>query len=83
MASTPLEPGRARVSIALVTNRRARLLAGGSFVLAVGLSAGAAVFLVRAWSIPTLPNEFGPKGYAIVFALVIGGVGTVVAVRQP
>lgn len=83
MASTPLEPGRARVSIALVTNRRARLLAGSSFVLAVGLSAGAAVFLVRAWSIPTLPNEFGPKGYAIVFALVIGGVGTVVAVRQP
>ena len=47
------------------------------------LSAGAAVFLVLAWDVPMQPTEFGTRGYAIVWSLVVGGVGAVLASRRP
>ena len=59
-----------------------RVLAAGSFVVSAILSAGAAVFLVLAWDTPMRPNEFGTRGYAIVWSLVIGGVGAVLASRR-
>jgi signal transduction histidine kinase len=61
----------------------ARVLAVGSFALSVALSVAATAFMVRAWRVPILPTEFGVKGYAIAFALVMGGVGSVVALRRP
>ena len=60
-----------------------RALAAGSFVVSAILSAGAAVFLVLAWDTPMRPNEFGTRGYAIVWSMVIGGVGAVLASRRP
>jgi signal transduction histidine kinase len=59
------------------------VLAGGSFVVSAILSAGAAVFLVLAWDTPMRLTEFGTKGYAIVWSLVVGGVGAVLASLRP
>jgi signal transduction histidine kinase len=66
-----------------VTPRAARTLARGSFAICVVLPAATAVFIVLAWSVPVLPNEFGFKGYAIAFSLVTGGVGAVIVSRRP
>jgi signal transduction histidine kinase len=66
-----------------MTDQRARALAGGSFALSLTLCAATVVYLVRAWDTPTLPTEFGVKGFGIAFALVMGGVGAVVAARRP
>jgi signal transduction histidine kinase len=66
-----------------VNSSSVRVLAAGSFVVSAILSAGAAVFLVLAWDTPMRPTEFGTRGYAIVWSLVIGGVGTVLASRRP
>jgi len=63
--------------------RRVRELAWGSFGLTVALCLGSGVFIALAWSVPTLPTEFGFKGYAIGFALVVGGLGVVLADRRP
>jgi signal transduction histidine kinase len=62
---------------------RIRALAWGSFGLTVALCLGTVVFLTLAWNVPKLGNEFGFKGYAIVFALVLGGLGIVLADRRP
>ncbi|HYG71999.1 MAG TPA: hypothetical protein VEC15_06885, partial [Actinomycetota bacterium] len=32
---------------------------------------------------PSLATEFGPKGFAVAFALALGGVGVIVASRRP
>lgn len=66
-----------------MTSRRARAAAGGTFVVCVLLSAGATVFLVLAWDTPVQPTEFGAKGYAIAWSVVVGGVGAVLAARRP
>ena len=66
-----------------VNSSSVRVLAAGSFVVSAILSAGAAVFLVLAWDTPMRPNEFGTRGYAIVWSLVIGSVGAVLASRRP
>jgi signal transduction histidine kinase len=66
-----------------VNSSSVRVLAAGSFVVSAILSAGAAVFLVLAWDTPMRPTEFGTRGYAIVWSLVIGGVGAVLASRRP
>jgi signal transduction histidine kinase len=66
-----------------VRSSAVRLLAGGSFVVSAILSAGAAVFLVLAWDTPMRANEFGTRGYAIAWSLVVGGVGAVLAARRP
>jgi signal transduction histidine kinase len=63
--------------------RRARLLAGSSFAVSLALSAAAAVFLVLAWGTPLLPAEFGFKGFAIAWSVVVGTVGAVLASRRP
>jgi signal transduction histidine kinase len=62
---------------------RFRAIAWGSFGVSVALCVASAVFLIRAHDVPTLPNEFGPKGFGIVFAISLGGVGAVVASRRP
>ncbi|MEP6758655.1 MAG: histidine kinase [Actinomycetota bacterium] len=66
-----------------MTTTRVRGLAFGSLAVSVTLSVGAVAYLVKGWSIPLLPTEFGAKGYSVVFALAIGGIGAVIAVRQP
>jgi signal transduction histidine kinase len=66
-----------------MSERKVRVLAWGSFGLTVALCLGTVVFIVLAWSVPVLPNEFGFKGYAIAFALVVGGLGVVLADRLP
>jgi signal transduction histidine kinase len=66
-----------------MTGRSAQALAWGSFVVSATLSAAAALFLVLAWDVPMRPNEFGTKGYGIVWSLVVGGVGAVLASRRP
>jgi signal transduction histidine kinase len=63
--------------------RRARLLAGSSFAVSLALSAAAAVFLVLAWETPLRPAEFGFKGFAIAWSVVVGSVGAVLAARRP
>jgi signal transduction histidine kinase len=49
----------------------------------LALCLGTVVFLGLAWNVPKLGNEFGFKGYAIAFALVLGGVGLLLAERRP
>ena len=63
--------------------RTLRLAARGSFAITLALCLGTAVFLGLAWSVPKLGNEFGFKGYAIAFALVLGGLGLLLAERRP
>jgi signal transduction histidine kinase len=63
--------------------RTLRLAARGSFEITLALCLGTVVFLALAWSVPKLPNEFGFKGYAIAYALVVGGLGVVLADRRP
>jgi signal transduction histidine kinase len=63
--------------------RTLRLAARGSFAITLALCLGTVVFLALAWSVPKLPNEFGFKGYAIAYALVVGGLGVVLADRRP
>jgi signal transduction histidine kinase len=65
-----------------VTEGRARTLAWGSFAISAALCVGTLVFIVLAWSVPVLPNEFGFKGYGIAFSLVTSGVGAVIASRR-
>lgn len=65
-----------------MTERRARALAVSSFAAEVLLCAGCAVFLVLAWDAPLRPTEFGAKGYAIAWSLVVGGVGAFLATRR-
>jgi signal transduction histidine kinase len=66
-----------------VTRPSVRALASGSFVFSAILSAGAAVFLVLDWDTPLRPTEFGTRGYAIAWSMVVGGVGAVLASRRP
>jgi signal transduction histidine kinase len=66
-----------------MSERRVRVLAWGSFGLTVALCLGTIVFLALAWSVPILSGEFGFKGFSIAFALVLGGVGVVLAERRP
>jgi signal transduction histidine kinase len=63
--------------------RRARVLAGSSFAVSAALSAVATVFLVLAWETPLRPAEFGFKGFAIAWSVVVGSVGAVLAARRP
>jgi signal transduction histidine kinase len=63
--------------------RTLRLAARGSFAITLALCLGTVVFLALAWNVPTLGNEFGFKGYAIAFALVVGGLGLLLADRRP
>ena len=62
---------------------RVRVLAWGAAGVTIALCLATVVFLVLASSEPTLATEFGFKGYAIAFALVLGGVGVVLADRRP
>jgi signal transduction histidine kinase len=66
-----------------MSGRRVRALAWGCFGLTVTLCLGTVVFIALAWTEPMLPTEFGFKGYAIAFALVVGGLGVVLADRRP
>ena len=63
--------------------RGIRLLVRASVVASALLCLSAALFLVRAWEIPALPTEFGPKGVPIAFSLTFAGLGSVVASRRP
>jgi signal transduction histidine kinase len=60
-----------------------RLGAWGSFAITLALCLGTVVFLGLAWNVPKLASEFGFKGYAIAFALVVGGLGLLLADRRP
>jgi signal transduction histidine kinase len=60
-----------------------RLAARGSFAITLALCLGTVVFLGLAWNVPKLGSEFGFKGYAIAFALVVGGLGLLLADRRP
>ncbi len=60
-----------------------RALARGSFAVSAALSVATIVFLVLALDAPSLATEFGPKGFAVAFALSLGGVGMIVASRRP
>jgi signal transduction histidine kinase len=66
-----------------VSRPSVRALASGSFVFSAILWASAAVFLVLAWDTPLRPTEFGTRGYAIAWSMVLGGVGAVLASRRP
>jgi signal transduction histidine kinase len=66
-----------------MNTRTGRLLGWVMFTASGILCALAAVFLVVGWRTPVLPTEFGPKGYAIAWSLVVGGVGAVIASRRP
>jgi len=59
------------------------MLAWGSFGLTAAICLGTVVFLGLAWNVPKLGSEFGFKGYAIAFALVVGGLGLLLAERRP
>jgi signal transduction histidine kinase len=63
--------------------RTLRLAAWGSFAITLALCLGTVVFLGLAWNVPKLRSEFGFKGYAIAFALVLGGLGLLLADRRP
>ncbi len=63
--------------------RTLRLAARGSFAITLALCLGTVVFLGLAWNVPKLSSEFGFKGYAIAFALVLGGLGLLLAERRP
>ena len=65
-----------------MTTLRVRALAFGSLFASVALSVGAVAYLVKGRAIPLLPTEFGAKGDSVVFALVIGAIGTTIAIRQ-
>ncbi|HYF11024.1 MAG TPA: sensor histidine kinase [Actinomycetota bacterium] len=60
-----------------------RALARGSFALSAVLSVVSIVFLALAADVPSLATEFGPKGFAVAFAISLGGVGAIVASRRP
>jgi hypothetical protein len=66
-----------------VKRRTLRLAARGSFAITLALCLGTAVFLGLAWDVPKLANEFGFKGYAAAFGLVLGGLGLLLADRRP
>ena len=61
--------------------RTARTLAWGAFAISTVLSAGTAVLIVLAWSVPVLSTEFGFKGYTIAFSLALAIVGAILASR--
>src|SRR5437763_6577339 len=63
--------------------RTLRLAARGSFAITLALCLGSVVFLALAWSVPKLGSEFGFKGYAIAYALVVGRLGLLLADRRP
>jgi signal transduction histidine kinase len=63
--------------------RTLQLAARGSFAITLALCLGTVVFLGLAWNVPKLASEFGFKGYAIAFALVVGGIGLLLADRRP
>ena len=62
--------------------RTLRLAARGSFAITLALCLGTTLFLSLAWNVPKLRSEFGFKGYAILFALVVGGLGLLRAAQQ-
>ncbi|MDH5224266.1 MAG: GAF domain-containing sensor histidine kinase [Actinomycetota bacterium] len=63
--------------------RTLRLAARGSFAITSALCLGTGVFLALAWDVPKMKSEFGFKGFAIAFALVLGGLGLLLADRRP
>lgn len=58
-------------------------LVWGLFALAMGLTVTAVVFLVLGWSTPPPSGSFGFRGFSAIFAVVFGGVGVLIATRQP
>jgi signal transduction histidine kinase len=66
-----------------VRRRTLRLAARGSFAITLALCLVTVIFLGLAWNVPKLGSEFGFKGYAIAFALVVGGIGLLLADRRP
>src|ERR687887_493286 len=79
----PLGRGGPRWQHRAMSGQRARQPAWGTFAVSVVLCAATGVLIGLAWSIPIQPNEFGFKGYAILFSLVVGGLGVVLADRRP
>jgi signal transduction histidine kinase len=63
--------------------RTARIAGWAIFGVSCLLCAVALVYLIAGWDTPVLRTEFGPKGYAIAWSLVVGGVGAVIASRRP
>ena len=80
---TPLGPPARGWQHLHVRRRTLRLAARGSFAITLALCLGTVVFLGLAWNVPKLGSEFGFKGYAIAFALVVGGLGLLLADRRP
>jgi signal transduction histidine kinase len=66
-----------------VSPRGAKRLAWSLWGLTIALVVVSVVYLVRSWSAPDLGNEFGPRGFAEVLAILLGTVGAVVASRRP
>ena len=62
---------------------RSRSIAWGSLATWVALTIVGLTFLILAWDVPTLPTEFGPKGFTIPFTLTLGGVGALLALKRP
>src|SRR5206468_2012852 len=81
--STPLGSSERGWQHLYMRRRTLRVAARGSFAITVALCLSTVVFLGLAWNVPKLGNEFGFKGYAIAFALVLGGVGLLLAERRP
>jgi signal transduction histidine kinase len=79
----PLGGRDVRCHDACVSARSVKFLAWGSLFFIAACSVTTIVFAVLAWDVPTRPNEFGPKGFGIAFALTLGGVGAVIAARRP
>jgi len=58
-------------------------LAWISFAVAAALGAAALVFLALSWREPVAPGSFGFRGFALLFVVVFGVVGVLIASRRP
>ena len=65
-----------------MTQRPAALVAWTLWLVALGVSALAIVFLALSASTP-IPPRFGPRGADAIFAVTAATVGAVIALRRP
>src|SRR5206468_12132895 len=68
---------------ALMDKANQTRLAWNSFAVAAALGAAALVFLALSWREPEAPGSFGFRGFTLLFVIVFGVVGALIASRRP
>ncbi len=65
------------------TSRTRRGLATALAIVAIVLALICLGFILASWEVPTLQQSFGPRGFAVAYAVTLSIMGWILATRRP